>query len=658
MPNYVDYTTQDVNGTPVHTFTDASGMSSPGLYGPEADALASSIDQNKALAAASAPNMSVDPNAPNQSAGAPLSPPQMSVAPAPGYSQADADAARLAQTPFGPPAPPPPTPEEQQKAAELAQAQAIHSAAASGNPMAGQVDPGAYINRPVRTAGVSRKQLQDRAANAVAVPKTGEETVEGAAPYDQDAAEARAQADIDMRLAKQQQADALAARAQRDADMADAQAAIAAQRIQREQVRQQAIEDGVAQDAATARDFRDQVARQQVDPGRLFSGDKGAFNTVAAVIGQALGAFAAAGGGNDRMLVSGTGQRVHAPSGAQGQNFAKQIIDGAIDRDIRAQEVNIRSNQEMANNQLNDIYRRIGDMNQSKAILRQMQQDYAGLQMRALAARDGSQDALNAFDQWDAANAADRAEQERKFLADSYGKHTVKVATQFASPQTGGSRAPTEAEIRSRIETQKAVNELGVQPRKQEAEVGNLESQAAKNRAEAEKAQNPQNNPAVQEYSKNIQFVDSAQAAFSQALEKAGGAYDKDTGTISWGADGVPGAGLLARTFGWHSDAAKGVESTVNGNAAAIEKGIEGDAAGEAGIKQIKESLTTGNEASRKAAFEAYGKTLAARRQSVDAGVDPKLRAARAGNAVAAGVQRLQQQQQGAAPDGGGIRQQ
>lgn len=651
MPNYIDYSTEDVNGTPVHTFTDASGVASPALYGAEADQLASSIDRNKQFAQANAgPAMSVDPNAPNQSVGAPPSPPQLSVAPAPSYSQTDVDAARTQQTPFGPPVAPPATPEEQQAAAEAAQVQQIHSAAAGGNPMAGQLDPGAYVNRPVRTAGVSREQLQHRAAGAVAIPKTGEETVEGAAPYDENAADARAQASLDLRLAKQQAADLLQQRAERDAAIFDQQAASAAVRIQHEQQKQQLIEDGVATDAAHARDFRDQVAKQQVDPGRLFSGDRGAFNTVAAVIGQALGAFAAAGGGSPTV----NGRR----AAAGGQNYAKQIIDGAIDRDIRAQEVNIRSNQDMANNQLNDIYKRLGDMNQAKSVLRSMQTDYAGLQMKALAARDGSEDAANAFAQWDAANAQDRAEQERKFLADSYGKHTVKVATRFSSPQAGGSRMPTEAEIQQRIGTQQKLGELGVQGRKQEAELGNLESQATKNRAEADKAQNPQNNPAAQEYGKSIQFVDSAQSAYEQAVTKAGGTYDKQTGEVTWKpGSSVPGAGVVSRMFGWHSDDAKGLESTVNGNAAAIEKGIEGDAAGEAGIKQIKESLTTGNEASRRAAFEAYGKTLAARRQSVDAGVDPKLRAARAGNATSAAVQRLQQQQQGTAA-GGGVRQQ
>jgi hypothetical protein len=661
MPNFVDYSTENMNGTPVHTFVDANGQASPPMYGDQANSLAANIDQFKQFQAAnSGPDLRVAgpgggvpedsvmagsgaisssepaPASPNQSVGpAASSPPQPAAGPAPTYSQADADAAQQKGPPVAP------------GFSEQQQAQAIHDAAAHGNPVAGQVDPGAYINRPVHTAGVSRAQLEQRAANVVATPKSGEETVEGAVPYDRDAAEARAQANIDLRLAKQQQADLMAQRAERDAAIFDQQAAIAATKLQHEQQKQQLVEDGVQHDMQIARDYRDQVAKQQVDPGRLFSGDRGAFNTIAAVIGQGLGAFAAAGGGSPTV----NGRR----AAAGGQNYAKDIIDGAINRDIAAQEFNIRSNQASANNQLNDVYKRLGDMTQAKAVVRQMQTDYAGLQMKQLAARDGSQDAMNAFDQWDAANAADRAEQERKFAADSYGKHTIKVAQSYVSPQAGGTRAPTEAEINQRITTQKNLGELGAQGQTQATDLALKQSEVRKNEAEAAKAQNPTNNPAATEYGKNIQFVDSAQGAFKSALQRAGGHYDPGTGEITWSKE-VPGAGLT-RAF-WQSDDAKKLSSAIGISAPAMEKGVEGDAAGEAGIAQIKESLTSGNEAQRKAAWEQLGKTLAERRRSVDSGVDPALRAQRQNQALqgAIGANRALQLQQQAEATSGGVR--
>lgn len=633
MPNYVDYSTENLNGTPVHTFMDANGQPSPPLFGPEADGLANNIAQFKAfrqanggpdMRVAGPGGMSVDTEAsvdPGSGGPAQPTPSAAGAPPAPGYSQADADAARAGPTPIGPPVAPGFA--EQQQA--TAKGQAIHDAAQRGDLRSASLDPSAFINAPVTTKGVSRADLEKRAANVVAIPKSGEETVEGAAPYDQDAAEARAQANIDLRLAKQQQADLIAARAERDAHAFDQQAATSALRIQHEQQKQQLIEDGVNQDAATARDFRDQVAKQQVDPNRLFSGDRGALNTVLAVVGNGLGAFAAAGGGSPTV----GGRR----AAAGGQNYAKQIIDGAIDRDIRAQEVNIRTNQENANNQLNDIYKRIGDMTQAKSVLRQMQSDYVDTQHKALAARDGSDDAQSNLAVWDASNAADRAEQERKFLADSYGKHTVKVAQQFASPQAGGSRAPTYQEQLAKAEALAKFGAVGLSQQKDAADLEHTKAETNKLNTEAA---TPGGAAAQAKYNEGIQFVDSAQGSFSNALKQAGGSYDTQTGEITWGKDGLPGAGITRSL--WQSSDAKKVTGAVNIGAPAIEKGVEGDAAGEAGIAQIKESLTTGNEDTRKAAWEQLGKTLALRRQSVDSGAAPSVRATRAANGRGGGA--------------------
>ncbi len=338
MPNFVDYSTENMNGTPVHTFVDANGQASPPMYGDQANSLAQNIDQFKQFQAAnSGPDLRV--------AGPGGGPDQGAAWTMPDGAAIPGNPQTAAPPPVSPPQPggagAAPTPPEGAGPGPD-QAAAIHAAAGAGNPIAGQQDPGAYINRPVVTPGVSKAQLQSRAANSVATPKSGEETVEGAAPYDQDAADARADADIQLRMAKQQQADLIASRAQREANAFDQQAAIASVRLQHEQEKQKLVEAGVDQDMQTAREYRDQVAKQQVDPNRLFSGDRGAFNTIAAVIGQGLGAFAAAGGGSPTV----NGRR----AAAGGHNYAQDIINGAINRDISAQEFNIRSNQQGAQN--------------------------------------------------------------------------------------------------------------------------------------------------------------------------------------------------------------------------------------------------------------------------------------------------------------------
>ena len=634
MPNYTSVSTEDMNGTPVHTFTDASGMSSPPLYGPEADALASSVSSMQSMAPQAPPpepapgGMSVAPEALPTGSNA-------SFAPAPGYSQADAnDAIAQRAAAAG----------QQQAAMAAHNAQLIQHAAAVGNLQAASASPeaaAAFINAP--THGTTRAQLQQRAQNSVAIPKSGEETIEQGAPYDSDAAEARANANLDLRLAKQQRADMMAERAQREADMLDQQAAIAAVKMQREQQKQQQIEDGVQQDYAHAREYRDQVAKQQVDPGRLFSGDKGALNTVLAVIGQGLGAFAAAGGGSPTI----NGRR----AAAGGQNFAKQIIDSAIDRDIRAQEVNIRANNDAANNQLNDIYRRLGDMNQAKNVLRQMQQDYAGLQMKALAARDGSQDAQLGFQEWDAANAADRAEQERKFLADAYGKHTVKVAQQYAQP--GGGGPPGYQEQLRRAQALAAMQGVGLEQQKNAAEIEQTRANTAKLQAEAA-AGGPGAQQAQQKFNEGIQFVESGENALKTIVAKQGGRYNPATGQITWSGGDVPGSGVLSRATGLKGDDAKAIDAAVGVGAPAIEKGVEGDAAGEAGIATIKENLTSGDSNKRRAAAEALAQVLAGRRRSVESGAPAGARQVRSKNQLQSAIESQHGQQQ--APTGGGVR--
>jgi len=630
MPNFVDYSTENMNGTPVHTFLDENGQASPPMYGDQADALAAGIDQFKQFRAANAgPDMRVAgpgggipedstmtgsgqlnqsagpaaaPEGPNQSV-APSSPstPQREGGAAPSYSAEDA--------------------QREQAAREAEQAAAIHKAAASGNLIAGQNDPGAFINAPVQ--GTSRRQLQARAAGSVAVPKTGEETVEGAAPYDQDAAEERANADIDMRLAKQKQAEMLQARAERDAAMFDQQAAIAAAKLQHEQQKQQLVEDGVQQDYATAREFRDRVAKQQVDPNRLFSGDRGAFNTIAAVIGQGLGAFAAAGGGTNNFR----------NNGAQSQNFAKEIIDGAIDRDIRAQEVNIRNGQEASNSQLNDIYRRLGDMNQAKAVLRSMQQDYAGIQMKALAARDGSADAQNAYEQWEAANAADRAEQERKFQADAYGKHTIKIAQQYVQPGGGG---PPSLDLQlKRARALGELGQLGNQGASQQAELDLKRSEAAKNNAEAAKSGTDAS------YNSEVEPVDTALTALDALAQKYGYSVDPRTGKFSEGA---------SSGSGFPRDIVPGVDTPTTGN---FKKEL-------ANVNTLHSIAMTGNKRANPEQAEATGAkagvlndttreqlenmraNLIAKKASLGTGTTPRARAMRAGQRVQVGVENNQ----------------
>ena len=60
--------------------------------------------------------------------------------------------------------------------------------------------------------------------------------------------------------------------------------------------------------------------------------------------------------------------------------------------------------------------------------------------------------------------------------------------------------------------------------------------------------------------------------------------------------------------------------------------------AGEAGIATIKHDLNSGNNDTRRAAWDALGKTLAQRKQSIDDGASPAVRATREANGRGGGA--------------------
>ena len=89
------------------------------------------------------------------------------------------------------------------------------------------------------------------------------------------------------------------------------------------------------------------VACQRVpDPRRYFK-NAGTLGEISIIIGQALGAFASAFGGVE--------------------NFAQQKTEAALDRDMRAQEEEIRLGQVSDSNLLARLNDQLGDLEQAKS---------------------------------------------------------------------------------------------------------------------------------------------------------------------------------------------------------------------------------------------------------------------------------------------------
>lgn len=132
------------------------------------------------------------------------------------------------------------------------------------------------------------------------------------------------------------------------------------QQAQMETIKRGVAEKQVAYDIAQSKynNF------SEIDQDRIWR-KKGTGASILAVIGSALGAFGSA--------------LTKTP------NFALEIINGAIDRDIRAQEQEIAINRESAQNALADLQRQLGSMDLAKAALGAIQTQRVQLQLQGIA---------------------------------------------------------------------------------------------------------------------------------------------------------------------------------------------------------------------------------------------------------------------------------
>jgi hypothetical protein len=267
--------------------------------------------------------------------------------------------------------------------------------------------------------------------------------------------------------------------------------------------------------------------------------------------------------------------------------------------------------------------------------------------MKSQAARDGGEDAVNGFAQWDAATAAERAEVERKFIADSYGKHTVKVAQAFASPQAGGDRNPTEAEIGQRLTTLDKAGNVGAQREERALDMDLKRSNIDKNRADAVKAGRSVDDPSsANEYNKQISQIESTEAKLKAFVREHGGTIDSQ-GEIT-GMDApldLPG-GNTASTAKAHTDL------TVLGRefAGVINQGSEPNPDL---LERVTPAMGQVSNGSLAASLKSMYQTLQQQKAGHAASVSPEVRARREGSAQSSSVERIRREQ-GAGPGASG----
>lgn len=403
-------------------------------YGPDAEALASELEQSApapppqeyALDRSRLDDVLADAPRLAQAGGGFIEAAQAQRA-----SDAQAARARAAQAPGG-------------IAGELADLQAQgYGTGPEPAPAPPPADPFLdAINAPVYvpgSPGVSRAQLEQRAGQAVPIPRGYTEQVEGAVPlppelmaeqgriFDERAELARHEA-----LGTMAGGEAQASRALADNQYWQRQAIL--RRAELHEARQKAeAKWAQIQQADQA------IAAHQEDPQRFFK-QKGTFATIAAAIAMGIGQYSASLGG--------------------GQNAAAAIISDAIDKDIAAQRQEYLTKKDARNNLVAQYDKILGDLDAATQAAAYTQKGIAISYGNQLAGLSKSAQAESAW-----ARELLKLDQERldvatKWIEQQTGKVIATTQNAIEFPRAGGggyTRAPTDKERLGRAQTYTAI---------------------------------------------------------------------------------------------------------------------------------------------------------------------------------------------------------
>lgn len=175
------------------------------------------------------------------------------------------------------------------------------------------------------------------------------------------------------------------------------------------------------------------------DPDRLFK-ERGAFGNLASALAQFMGAYAS--------IVSG------AP------NFASQILDKKIERDVDAQIEDFRRGKMKRDGQLARMAERGMGIDQMKAALRLQQEKVVEKEAKAAALAEGTRESMAAYQALMAQRQETFVKEENKFRTEALGETT----TQAEVIQPKAARGPTPLELlRQQDEANKLLTDIDFQ---------------------------------------------------------------------------------------------------------------------------------------------------------------------------------------------------
>jgi len=371
------------------------------------------------------------------------------------------------------------------------------------------------------------------------------------------------------------------------ADTANTQA-LRAQHAQEQQQLQNEIDKRVKEDEARAEQARKEYQGAKVDPNRIFAGEGGTVKALVYAVSAALGAFGATLG--------------------RTENFAQNMINGIIDRDINAQEAEIAVKRDNASNAMADLQRSGLSRDQSRTLLRQIQKDYVSSltdKQRAEAKLDEND---SNYKMLKLGLEKDTIEFLEKYRRDSLGSRTQQVNSNYAYEQAA--RAGGWYDVPDQIGTAKSLQSI----RETDADIEKKQADAAKAKAAAVTGADEVD---VRAYKEKVSQIEEGQSALERIAAMKGLAFNPRTGRYEGDTSGTWGTGIL----GSEADQAYGAQ--VDSLAPGIGRGLEGNAPNESTMDSIKSGLTSASGDKTREAINALNDRLMEKRRAADATVAP-----------------------------------
>lgn len=274
-----------------------------------------------------------------------------------------------------------------------------------------------------------------------------------------------------------------------------------------------AVEDTWNTTNAHLQKERDAVAEQRVDPQRLFKGDAGGYNRIMSAIAVGLGAFGAA--------ISKT------------PNYALDIVNNAVQRDIDSQTDQIHRRGAAAQNAITDFQKNYGlTLDEARSAVKATQLRYAASMADMNAARIGTADAKQTAAVLKANFLAKASEDEANLMEKFKGRTATSYAMAEPRAATQGYYSePDYKTVKGKAEAGKAINESVPRPKGDAAE-RNADLQEHKH---------------VVEYGEKRRDLQGAERDMLDLAAAMGSSVNPD-GTLTMPKGDIPGTGATSST--------------------------------------------------------------------------------------------------------------